>query len=46
VDGTKESIREVAEAVRGEGRSTAPCPACGTSNDADAKFCDACGTQL
>jgi hypothetical protein len=46
LDGTKETIREVAQAVRGEGGKDVACPTCGHGNDADAKFCDECGTAL
>lgn len=45
VDGTRESIREVADAIRGDGPGT-PCPACGADNEANAKFCDQCGGAL
>lgn len=46
LDGTKETIREVAQAVRGEGGPDVACPKCGHGNDTDAKFCDECGTAL
>jgi len=46
LDGTEETIREVADAVRGDGGKDVHCPKCGHGNDADAKFCDECGTAL
>ena len=46
LDGTKETIREVASAVRGDGGKGLACPKCGHANDTDAKFCDECGTAL
>jgi hypothetical protein len=51
-DGTKDGVRTVAgaigEGLRG-GTGTADavlCPDCRAVNDADAKFCDACGAAL
>jgi len=44
--GTSDSIREVAAAVRGGHGAGVRCPGCGQDNDADAKFCDACGAAL
>lgn len=38
----KRPARAEAKAVGAE----QACPACGTSNDADARFCDACGASL
>jgi len=46
IDGAKDSIREVVQATRGEGGGGVACPACGHANDADAKFCDDCGTAM
>jgi ribosomal protein L40E len=54
VDGTKDSIRDVAAAV-GEGFASAGivgstscirCHKCNADNDLAAKFCDGCGTSL
>jgi hypothetical protein len=49
-DETKGSVKTLAGAA-GEGfregsRGTRSCPKCGASNDADAKFCKACGAAL
>jgi hypothetical protein len=50
LEGTKESIREVASAVRGardrDRDNEVDCPKCGHGNDADANFCDECGAAL
>ena len=46
VDGTKDSIRDVAEAIRGDADDAVVCPKCEHRNDADAKFCDDCGAAL
>lgn len=54
VDGTKESVRDVASAI-GEGLASARsdsemlvvrCHKCNANNDADANFCQGCGTAL
>jgi hypothetical protein len=49
--GTKEGIRDVAEAVgaglaRTEPFGATTCTACGADNDADARFCHACGERM
>lgn len=44
--GTKESIEEVASAIRGGGGPGVRCPGCGRENDGDARFCDECGAAL
>lgn len=51
VDGTRDSIRDVASSIgaglRGEtDDESLRCSQCGERNDADAKFCDECGTAL
>jgi hypothetical protein len=48
IDGTSESIRDLADTVRGDGDDGGEtnCPSCGRGNDADAKFCDECGAAL
>ncbi len=53
-DGTKDAVRDLAAAVKSglreddprSGGSNRLCPSCGEANDADAKFCDACGEAL
>ena len=52
-DGTQGGVKTVASAIGAglsEGRngttSRVPCPHCGHSNDADAKFCDECGSAM
>jgi ribosomal protein L40E len=53
-DGTKDSVREIAEAVgeglqgRGAGASDPGlhCPKCGRANGAGANFCERCGAPL
>lgn len=44
--GTKDAVREVADAIRGEGDEQIGCPECGEDNDADARFCKACGSEI
>ena len=49
MDGTRketvQTIKEAADAIKG--KDTAPvCPKCGTKNEAGAKFCDHCGSEL
>lgn len=50
-DGTKGGVRTVASAVgsgfrEGMAGTSVDCPSCGHANDADAKFCDECGTAM
>ena len=52
-EGTKDGVQTVATAVaagltQGVAATgkTAPCPKCGHLGDADAKFCDECGSPL
>jgi hypothetical protein len=41
------AVRAAADAVRdGENRTARTCPSCAAANDADARFCDTCGTSL
>ncbi len=44
----KPAVQSVASAVRegAQERAHIVCPACGQSNDAEAKFCDNCGAPL
>ena len=48
VEGTRESLRDVVGAIRGDHPSDplVDCPTCHTQNDRDAKFCDNCGEAL
>jgi len=48
VDGTRESLRTVGAALRGEAEPAGGirCPECDTENDAQARFCDHCGADL
>jgi uncharacterized membrane protein len=44
---TAPAVRAVADAVRGSlARQPRACPSCAAANDANARFCDSCGTQL
>jgi hypothetical protein len=53
-EGTKGGVKTFAQAVGeglaagmgGEGKTKARCPRCEHANDADAKFCNKCGTPL
>jgi hypothetical protein len=50
-DGTKGGVKTVASAIgaglsEGMNGATVNCPTCGHANDAEAKFCDECGTAM
>ncbi len=45
--GVRDTFRAIREGLAGEAdASSRACPACGTTNDADARFCDDCGGSM